>query len=57
MDLKEYDFIAHLLVIDDDDRIRNLLNKYLTSEHYLITVAENAIDAEFLLKSIKFINY
>lgn len=54
MDLKEYDFIAHLLVIDDDDRIRNLLNKYLTSEHYLITVAKNAIDAEFLLKSIKF---
>lgn len=54
MDLKEYDFIAHLLVIDDDDRIRSLLDKYLTSEHYLTTIAQNAVEAEKLLKSIKF---
>ena len=46
MDLKvPNDFIAHLLVIDDDDRIRELLERYLSAEGYLVSVAESADDA------------
>ena len=54
MDLKTPKFIAHLLVIDDDNVIRSLLKKYLFENGYLVSVAENAIDAENLLSSIKF---
>ena len=47
-------FMAHLLVIDDDNVIRSLLKKYLFENGYLVSVAENAIDAENLISSIKF---
>ena len=48
------DFRTHLLVIDDDTGIRNLLRKYLFENGYLVSIAENAIDAEKLLENIKF---
>ena len=51
---KTSNFLAHLLVIDDDNAIRSLLKKYLAENDYLVSVAENAIDAENLIKSIKF---
>lgn len=55
MDLKvPNDFIAHLLVIDDDNRIRELLDRYLSAEGYLVSVAESADDAEVILQNIKF---
>ena len=35
-------FLAHLLVVDDDDGIRSLVKKYLSENNYLVTTAENA---------------
>ena len=35
-------FIAHILVVDDDDGIRLLVKKYLSENNYLISTAENA---------------
>ena len=43
------DDAAHLLVVDDDTRIRTLLSEYLTSNGYRITVAANAAEARRLL--------
>lgn len=51
---KGLSYTAHILVIDDDDRIRNLLKKYLEKEKFLVSVASNAIDAETLIQNIKF---
>ena len=39
------DFIAHILVIDDDEGIRSLVKKYLNENKYLITTADSAEDA------------
>ena len=33
---------AHILVVDDDDRIRDLLKRYLTREGYRVTSASGA---------------
>lgn len=52
--VQEISYIAHILVIDDDDRIRDLLKKFLSKENFLVSVASNAIDAENLIKSLKF---
>ncbi len=54
MNEKISNLTAHLLVIDDDSIIRNLLKKYLFENNYLVSVAKDAIDAETLLQSIKF---
>jgi two-component system phosphate regulon response regulator OmpR len=35
----------HILVVDDDDRLRALLSKYLSEHGFLITVAADAADA------------
>jgi len=47
-------FIAHILVIDDDDGIRSLVKKYLNENRYLVTTAINAEDASEKIKIIKF---
>ena len=47
-------FEAHILVVDDDDGIRNLVKKYLNENNFLVTTANNAEDAEEKLKVIKF---
>ena len=39
-------FIAHILVVDDDDGIRSLVKKYLYENNFLITTAKNAEDAK-----------
>ena len=39
------DFLAHILVVDDDDGIRSLVKKYLNENRYLITTAYNAENA------------
>ena len=31
------DFIAHILVVDDDDGIRSLVKQYLTENNFLVT--------------------
>jgi two-component system phosphate regulon response regulator OmpR len=44
----------HLLVVDDDERLRGLLHRYLTSNGYRVTAAADAADARTLMKSIAF---
>jgi len=46
--------IAHILVVDDDDGIRNLVKKYLNENNYLVTTASNAEDAFEKINLIKF---
>ena len=48
------DFLAHILVVDDDEGIRSLVKKYLIENKYLITTAESAEDASEKVKIIKF---
>ena len=47
-------FIAHILVVDDDEGIRSLVKKYLNEKKYLVTTAINAEDAAEKIKIIKF---
>ena len=47
-------FIAHILVVDDDEGIRSLVKKYLNEKKYLVTTANNAEDASEKIKIIKF---
>ena len=47
-------FEAHILVVDDDDGIRNLLKKYLSEKNFLITTASSAEDAQEKILAIKF---
>ena len=47
-------FIAHILVVDDDDGIRSLVKKYLYENNFLITTAKNAEDAKKKIELIKF---
>ena len=37
--------VAHILVVDDDDGIRDLVKKYLNENNYLVTTAFSAEDA------------
>ena len=46
--------IAHILVVDDDDGIRNLVKKYLNENNYLVTTAFSAEDALEKINLIKF---
>ena len=45
---------AHILVVDDDTRLRGLLRKYLTDNGYLVSVAADAAEARQQLDSIAF---
>ena len=47
-------FIAHILIVDDDDGIRLLVKKYLNENNFLVTTAQNAEDATEKVKIIKF---
>ena len=47
-------FIAHILVVDDDDGIRSLVKKYLNENNYLVTTANSAEDANEKINIIKF---
>ena len=44
----------HILVVDDDDRIRILLKDYLSEKKYTVSTAENAEQAKNRLKYFKF---
>ncbi|HEV7436911.1 MAG TPA: response regulator transcription factor [Pseudorhizobium sp.] len=48
------DDAAHLLVVDDDTRIRDLLSRYLTEQGFRITVSADAADARRKLSGLKF---
>ena len=45
---------SHILVVDDDDRIRDLVKQYLEENHFLVTTAKDALDAKKKLEIIKF---
>ena len=47
-------FEAHILVVDDDDGIRDLVKKYLNENNFLVTTAKNAEDADKKTNIIKF---
>ena len=47
-------FNGHILVVDDDDGIRNLVKQYLTENNFLITTANSAEDAKEKISIIKF---
>ena len=47
-------FNAHILVVDDDDGIRELVKKYLAENNFLITTANSAEDAKEKISIIKF---
>jgi len=46
--------IFHILVVDDDDRIRELVKEYLLENNFLVTTAKDALDAKKKLKIIQF---
>jgi two-component system phosphate regulon response regulator OmpR len=48
------DDAPHLLVVDDDRRIRDLLSRYLQREGYRVTTAQNAADARAKLDGLSF---
>jgi two-component system, OmpR family, phosphate regulon response regulator OmpR len=47
-------FIAHILVVDDDDGIRSLVKKYLNENNFLVTTSNSAEDCLEKVKIIKF---
>lgn len=49
-----YAQLPHLLVVDDDDRIRDLLSRYLTQQDYMVATARSAEDAIDLLQTLNF---
>ncbi len=48
------DDAPHLLVVDDDRRIRDLLSRFLAGEGYRVSTAETAADARSRLKGLSF---
>ena len=48
------DDAPHLLVVDDDRRIRDLLSRFLFAEGYRVTTAETAADARVKLAGLRF---
>ena len=44
----------HLLVVDDDERLRALLQRYLSSNGYRVSAAPGAVEARALMKSMEF---
>ena len=45
---------AHILVVDDDRRIRELIKRYLSEHGYRISTAENAAEARGALENLTF---
>lgn len=48
------DDAPHLLVVDDDRRIRDLLSRFLAGEGFRVTTADNAADARAKLTGLSF---
>ena len=44
----------HILIVDDDNRIRDLLKEYLSDNGYLISTSENAENAKLKVSYFKF---
>ena len=48
------DFIAHILVVDDDDGIRSLVKQYLNENNFLVTTSNSSENAEEKISIVKF---
>ena len=48
------DFVAHILVVDDDEGIRSLIKQYLNENNFLVTTSDSAENAEEKISIIKF---
>ncbi len=48
------DFVAHILVVDDDQGIRSLIKQYLNENNFLVTTSDSAENAEEKISIIKF---
>ena len=46
--------IFHILVVDDDDRIRSLVKEYLIKNNFLVTTAKDSLEAKKKLEIVKF---
>ena len=46
--------IYHILVVDDDDRIRELVKQYLEENDFLVTTAKDSMDARRKIEIVKF---
>lgn len=46
--------MPHILVVDDDDRLRDLLRRYLSENGFIVTTAADAADAREKLRSLAF---
>ena len=46
--------LYHILVVDDDDKIRDLVRQYLEENNFLVTTARDAFDAKKKIEIIKF---
>ena len=46
--------LFHILAVDDDDRIRELVKEYLIENNFLVTTAKDATDAKKKLEIVKF---
>ena len=46
--------LPHLLCIDDDDKIRELLKEYLSSKGFRISIAKDSFEAEQLIEFFLF---
>jgi two-component system phosphate regulon response regulator OmpR len=44
----------HILIIDDDDRIRNLLEKYLIKNNFIVSTASNTTEARNIMQKYIF---
>ena len=44
----------HILIVDDDNRIRDLLKEYLTENNYTVSTSEDAEDAKIKISYLKF---
>ena len=45
---------CHLLIVDDDERIRALLGRFLRKNGYMVTMARDAVQARRLLAGLEF---
>ena len=46
--------LFHILVVDDDDRIRELIKQYLNDKNFIVTTAINSEDAKLKIENFKF---
>ena len=46
--------LKHILVVDDDDRIRDLLKEYLNEKNYIVSTSDNAENAKIKINQFKF---